>query len=215
MQKALPPRSRLLGHRRFDALRDRRFLIVARVGAALVISVLFMAAFLALTGLRVNLTTSLPPGLYYIRPLAVYERFTIVSACLPEAQARLGRERGYLLPGSCASGVVPILKIIVAIPGDSVRLDSAGLHVDGRLIAGCGQQHGADDQGKKLSALRGSWRLTDAVFLCGLSEDSWDSRYFGPVPLSALQGGAHWKWAQARGWQRLEMWRQLFIGSVY
>lgn len=54
---------------------------------------------------RVNWTTSMPLGLYHVRPAEIRSG-AMVLACPPERIVRVGRERGYLPRGS--------------LPGDSV-----------------------------------------------------------------------------------------------
>jgi type IV secretory pathway protease TraF len=46
------------------------------------------------------------------------------------------RERGYLPRGDCPSGVMPIVKKIVAVPGDRVRIERPGLEINGRGLPG-------------------------------------------------------------------------------
>ena len=88
-----------------------------------------------LAGLRLNLTASLPIGLYRIARGAP-ERGTIVLVCLPLGVAEFAKARGYLAPlGLCPGGVPPVGKPIVAIPGDTVRVTAIGLFVSGAPVA--------------------------------------------------------------------------------
>ncbi len=51
-------------------------------------------------GIRVNLTESMPRGLYELSVLShPLKKGDIVAACLPYSAARLGEERGYLGSG--------------------------------------------------------------------------------------------------------------------
>ena len=67
----------------------------------LVVPACLAAAFLM--GLRVNMTPSLPRGLYIMSGDAP-ARGDTVGFCLTGAFAGLGGQRGYLAPGDCASG---------------------------------------------------------------------------------------------------------------
>jgi conjugative transfer signal peptidase TraF len=72
-------------------------------------------------GYRVNLTPSLPVGLYrFVKgPL---QRGQIVAFCLDDpAFVQLARERDYLAAGSCPSGLRPLLKEIAGLAGDNIR----------------------------------------------------------------------------------------------
>ena len=124
-------------------------------------------------GLRVNLTPSLPQGVYIVRP-GTPGKGDLVAFCLEGAFADLARERGYLVAGSCPSGLRPLLKRIAGLPGDAIPGDLFIRSVDsrGRLMP---------------SALpEGVIPPGMALVLADLP-GSFDSRYFGLVPLDALQ----------------------------
>ena len=95
---------------------------------------LFVLLWLALTlallfgaGLRFNPTPSLPKGIYRIVSGAPapkdFVRGELVSFCLEGEFAELALERGYLEPGSCPSGLRPLLKRLAGLPGDVVPSD--------------------------------------------------------------------------------------------
>ena len=133
-------------------------------------------------GLRLNLSASMPIGLYRLtseRP----SRRAIVLACLPPAIARLARDRDYVQRGSCPGAVEPLGKVVVAIAGDSVSMTADGLTVNGRAVAGSQPLH-VDARGRALPQLRQATRIVagDSVWLYSpYSPRSFDSRYFGPV----------------------------------
>lgn len=139
-------------------------------------------------GLRLNLSTSMPRGLYR----SVEGRVTTgawVAVCLPSEIAGFGLERGYLGAGSCPDGVEPVLKVVVAVAGDRVEVTRAGVAVNGDLLP-----HSVplerDRGGRPLAAFRGqAQRLRPGeLWLHSPFEDrSWDSRYFGPVPLECVK----------------------------
>src|SRR5258708_39776671 len=75
-----------------------------------------------LAGLRLNLTGSLPVGLY-VAARAAPVRGALVLVCLPSEVAAFARARGYVpRGGACPGGIVPIGKPIVAMPGDTVTV---------------------------------------------------------------------------------------------
>jgi conjugative transfer signal peptidase TraF len=87
-----------------------------------------------LAGLRLNLTGSLPVGLY-LASGAAPSRDAIVLTCLPPDVAAFARERGYVpRGGGCLGGVLPLGKPIVAIAGDTVAVTPSGLLVNGRPV---------------------------------------------------------------------------------
>jgi len=71
--------------------------------------------------LRVNWTESMPRGIHQrVRPAV--ERGAWVAVCLESAAAEVVWERGYVIDGSCPSGLTPVFKRVVGIPGDRIRV---------------------------------------------------------------------------------------------
>jgi conjugative transfer signal peptidase TraF len=140
-------------------------------------------------GLRVNWSdASQPAGLYRGAPLgfALPARHQLALVVLPPEIAAVGRERGYLL-------FPEVGKCVAALPGDWVKVDAAGITVNGHLLPGTAQLR-FDREGRPLPRLTlpGHRVPPDAVWLySNHSPRSWDSRYFGPVPLDALRGALH------------------------
>lgn len=146
---------------------------------------LFLLLHFLLAHLRLNLTdSSSPAGLYWLssEPPGAGE---MAAVCLPEALARAGRERGYLAAGPCPGGAAAVGKWIVAAGGDEVEVADGGLRVNGRPLAGTRRLR-RDRLGRELEALpAGSYRTPPGhVWLVSThSPRSWDSRYYGAVPL--------------------------------
>ena len=131
-----------------------------------------------------NVSPSVPLGLYRMvdEPVA---RGVLVVACVPPDAARLARDRGYLTAGSCPGGTRPILKRIGAVPGDFVDLEPDGISVNGARLPDSAPAL-SDSRGRPLP--HAPWGRTAVapgeVWLIGIEPTrSWDSRYFGPVPL--------------------------------
>jgi conjugative transfer signal peptidase TraF len=134
-----------------------------------------------------NASESAPIGLYYVqsaRPLFVT---TLVLAMPPEPLASSLAQTGYLPRG------VPLLKRILAVPGQSVCRDNLIITVDGVAV---GTARERDGRGRRLPVWRGCRTIADdEVFLMNWGEPaSLDSRYFGPLPTSAIIGRADALW---------------------
>jgi conjugative transfer signal peptidase TraF len=154
--------------------------------AMVLLGIADVLGFLCSRYVRVNLSPSLPLGLYRPVPLPL-ARSRLVSACLPPAIARLGRARSYLPPGSCPGDAAPVLKILAAVPGDFVEVNPLGIAVNGVPLT-----HSAaclrDSHGRSLVAVpAGHYRLRDCYWLAAPHAQSWDSRYFGCVPRESLR----------------------------
>jgi len=133
--------------------------------------------------LVLNYTHSLPPGLYWRSPVptAGPKRGDLVIACVPTAFARFGRERGFLDVGEC-DGTTTVLKIVVAVAGDKVHLDAAGVRVNGRAIPGSKVlEHDVDGTAIPHVAFGDYVLASGDVWLASPKPRSFDSRYYGPV----------------------------------
>jgi conjugative transfer signal peptidase TraF len=145
-----------------------------------------------LTGLRLNDTPSVPTGLWRVLPFdGPLKRGQIVSICPPPTPVFAeAHTRGYLAKGRCPSGLEPMLKPVAAIGGDVVQKTPNGVTVNG-VLAPNSLALAADSQGRPLPALASDPRVIqqDEVFLLsGMNQRSFDSRYFGPLPVSAVEG---------------------------
>ena len=129
-------------------------------------------------GYRFNPTPSLPKGIYRISPGAP-GKGDLVSFCLEGDFAVLAKERGYLQPGICPSGLRPLLKRVAGLPGDTVGI--------GNLVPRAVDSMGRSMPDSALASMPGG-RIPQGMALV-LSEHSgsFDSRYFGLVPLDSLQ----------------------------
>src|SRR2546425_10471933 len=96
-------------------------------------SLLLAAVVTWFAGLRVNLSGSMPIGLYRVssEPTA---RGAMVLACLPMEVAVVARSRGYVPRGACPGATAPIGKVVLAMGGDSVEGTAEGLLVNGRPV---------------------------------------------------------------------------------
>jgi conjugative transfer signal peptidase TraF len=133
--------------------------------------------------------SSCPIGIYHVvhQPLAHGE---LVEACLPEAIASYGMSRGYLASGKCPDGAEPVIKVIGAIADDRVNLALENIRVNDTALPGSATRL-RDSHGRAVRALarRNYETAANELWLFGLQDArSWDSRYFGPVPVNAVLG---------------------------
>ncbi|MBY5760199.1 conjugative transfer signal peptidase TraF [Rhizobium leguminosarum] len=139
-------------------------------------------------GFRINMTPSEPLGLWRIvtlrRPPAVGD---LVFICPPDTEAMwAARSRGYLRSGLCPGGLAPLIKTVIATAGQGVEIGSH-VRVDGILVASSAIAR-ADGKGRSLSPFAGGTVPADTVFLHSRFVGSYDSRYFGPLPVSGILG---------------------------
>lgn len=153
--------------------------------------VVFAASLFVLTwasgySLAVNNSPSMPRGVYLLSPLKTPVRGDIVSVCIPNAEAAtLYRERHYI-PAStrCKSGIAPVLKPIVGLPGDTVVVDQNRVLINNNAVDQSAV-FDTDSQGRPISHLAVGWNKTLAVseyfLLANFIPRSLDSRYYGTV----------------------------------
>lgn len=145
-----------------------------------------------LAGLRVNLTTSLPVGLYVASRAAPADtpvRGSLVLACLPRAVAAFAKERGYVPQGgACPGGVVPVGKEVLAVAGDTVDVTKTGLVVNGARVPNT-QPLASDRHGRPLPRLVvGRYVVRPDELWVGSPYSPWsfDSRYFGALDVTLV-----------------------------
>lgn len=139
------------------------------------------------SGIHLNLTASMPAGLY-VEANGAPTRGSIVLACLPSAVAALARERGYVPRGErCPGGTAPVGKVVLAVQGDTVTLTAKGLELNGREIPNS-RPLSFDSRGRRLVSPSIGPHLVGAgeLWLVAPSPLSFDSRYFGPVAEGAV-----------------------------
>ena len=133
----------------------------------------------------------MPLGLYREVP-ARQERGALALICLHGEVARVGRQRRYLPLGHCPEGVSPIVKQIVAIAGDEIELQEEFLAVNG-VVVDRTPLRSSDSLGRPLDHAQLGRRLVadGEVWVLGSERSrSWDSRYFGAIPVKAIVASA-------------------------
>ena len=134
-----------------------------------------------------NASASIPIGLYAVHPTGALHVTELLVVAPPEPLATFLDERRYLPKG------VPLLKRVLALPGHTVCRTDRTITVDGVAM---GDALDRDHLGRPLPAWQGcSVVAAGDVFLMNWqSEDSLDSRYFGPLPTTTIVGRADPLW---------------------
>lgn len=167
----------------------RRTILIAGTAAA---AALFSAALPVSRVLVWNATASVPTGLYHIRGTASLHVGERVAIDPPPHLQRFLAARGYLPVG------MPLLKEIAALPGDRVCRAGASITINGAPV---GIARARDSRGRTLPGWSGC-RVIDADELFVMNRrapDSFDGRYFGPLPAERLIGRASPVWTDETG----------------
>ena len=130
-----------------------------------------------------NASNSVPIGLYRVQPATRLTVTELVAVQPPDLLATFLDLNGYLPIG------LPMLKRVLALPGQTVCRKGLTIAVDGIDV---GEARERDGRGRRLPVWHGCRVIADGdVFVMNWqSADSLDSRYFGPLPASAVIGRA-------------------------
>ncbi len=148
--------------------------------------------------LQWNYSDSMPPGLG--RRVGTFElahgRSQVVLVCPPRTAVFLeAKRRGYLPHGRCASGMAPLLKPVVALPGDQVQI-GANVKVNGKPVAGSARLQ-QDGLGRVLPMPKGGRVPQGHVWVVSsYHAGSFDSCYVGAIPIEHIEGVMEpfWTW---------------------
>jgi conjugative transfer signal peptidase TraF len=141
------------------------------VHALVAVAVLFTAPYAA-SRLIVNVTPSVPVGLYWIEHRAP-ARADFVLVTLSSKHRNIAVARGYLRPDH------HLLKNIAAMEGDHVCRRGSAVWINGQIRVWLRR---IDGSGRTLLGWRGCRHLrATELFVLATNRSSFDSRYFGPV----------------------------------
>jgi conjugative transfer signal peptidase TraF len=148
------------------------------------------------SGLRFNGTPSFPEG-FYLETRETARRGDLVFVSLPSSPAiDMAKDRGYLSVAYCS--VNHLLKRLVGVAGDRVKIDSAGVEVNGiGLKNSAPLTYDAAGRPMVYYPIKDYVLGPDEVLLMSeYNPASFDSRYFGPLHTSAIESVVRpvWTW---------------------
>jgi conjugative transfer signal peptidase TraF len=155
------------------------------------------ASLVSVLGVRINTSYSLPMGLYM---RTSDPRASLIEFCPEGHYAVESSERGYRTSGFCPDGAVPLLKPIVAKPGDTVEISVAGVAVNGHLLPKTAPVP-KDRLGRRLEAWpNGRYTVAGGTVWVASSYNrgSYDSRYMGPIPTRLIRSRLRPLWTLQR-----------------
>ena len=127
----------------------------------------------------------MPRGIYF-RETGKIHRGDLMTFCLSEKNQQFGLKRGYLIHGMRCQWSEPLIKKVIAVPGDNVSLSATSIIVNNQTYPYSTLPN--DSHGRHLNAYSaGNYLNTKDYWVIGTdSTRSWDSRYFGPIPPEAI-----------------------------
>ncbi|SEO25697.1 conjugation peptidase TraF. Serine peptidase. MEROPS family S26C [Nitrosospira multiformis] len=174
-------------------LRAKPIMIMGRVSqttAVAALGLLVLGFMFHAAGLRVNVTKSIPIGLYQLSDVPV-RKGEYVIFCPPESTLfDEARSRGYIGAGFCPGGYGYMMKRVWAVAGDVVTWGEEGITVNGKLLPASAPRE-ADSAGRTLPQYTFSdytLKESELLLMSDVSWASFDSRYFGPVDAGKIRG---------------------------
>lgn len=154
------------------------------------ISLIGLVYLLIAMGFRINLTDSIPVGLYRITHEGELKNAYVIFCPDNRPAFRLGLDRSYIDHGLNCGGYGYLMKKVVAIPGDIVSTTKAGVFVNQERIP-FSKQKLKDG----LNRLLPQWHATnyqlskdELMTMTSQSEWSFDGRYYGLVQTGQIKG---------------------------
>ncbi len=146
---------------------------------------IFIAAFLGRMGFRINMTPSLPKGIYQLIKTdpKKYKKGDLVIFDLPKDAKKRGRaQNGW--------GFRPFLKNVMGVPGDIIEIKKETVHINGIALKN-GKILKQDRRGRELKSCGDITLSGNQFFVMALyNPKSYDSRYFGPIDKNMIKGKA-------------------------
>lgn len=165
----------------------KRVILVATIAVLLALFILQMLSARVGPCYYINLSNSVPLGLYRVVPPDRLETGELVVFGLPQGARFLIYERHWL-PNNW-----PLIKYIGAKEEDTYTVQINSFLINDKYV---GPVYERDSDGKALPYIGGRHRVERNAFLPVSThiDTSFDGRYFGTVPLSAIKGKLYPVW---------------------
>jgi conjugative transfer signal peptidase TraF len=180
--------------------------------AALVLMAMGFACFAA--GLRVNITRSIPVGVYQLTDVPVGKGEYVIFCPPQTALFDEARERGYIGAGFCPGGYGYMMKRVLATGNDRIVSTDEGLRINGSLLP-LSKSLETDRAGRMLPRYGlDDYRLDplELLLMSDVSGTSFDGRYFGPVEMRQVGEGRDPAYSDFSG--STDRWRYFPFSSL-
>lgn len=157
-----------------------------------VFSVIFISGCLLYqAGVRLNLTPSLPVGIWKIdKSFTRIEKGDYVWFAPTKKIAEFGIERGYLKENpDCKNNAIPLLKVVYGLPGDSYSFHENQIRINNIPVEKA-KRRKTDSQGRTMPQISNGIVRGKHLFVLTLNSHSFDSRYYGTIPMNNVEGTA-------------------------
>ncbi len=142
-------------------------------------------------GFRINLTASLPLGIWQIdKSFTQIEKGDYVWFKPTKEIADFGIERGYFEKNpKCENNSIPLLKIAYGLPGDTYSFHDDFVRINNQPIPNI-KRRKKDTKNQLMPIIPNGIVREKHLFVLTLHPHSYDSRYYGTIPLENIEGTA-------------------------
>lgn len=158
--------------------------------AIMLVSIISLSLLLIVMGFRLNLTDSIPRGIYRITDIKPRKNGYVIFCPDSRPAFKQGLDRGYIDSGLCPGGYGYLMKKVVAFSGDKIAVTAEGVFVNHQLIP-FSKPIATDGLSRPLPQWRTKdYQLKDDELMTMTSQSKWsfDSRYYGPVSIRQIKG---------------------------
>lgn len=163
------------------------------------LGILIAALLLVVMGFRINLTDSIPIGLYRMTGIKNLKNAFVIFCPEDKPAFQHAIDRGYIDSGLCPGNYGYLMKKIVAIKGDKISVTDKGVYVNHQLLP-FSKPISVDEMKRPLPQWRTTdYQLKEDEILTMTSQSAWsfDSRYYGPVHTGQIKGMITPVWVKA------------------
>lgn len=142
-------------------------------------------------GFRCNLTASLPLGVWKInKSFTRIERGDYVWFVPTKEIADFALKRGYLIKNNrCENNTIPLLKVVYGLPGDTYFFYEKKLLLNNLPVKNV-ERRKTDSLGRIMPTIPNGEVLENQLFVLTTNSHSFDSRYYGAIPIENVKGTA-------------------------
>lgn len=154
------------------------------------ISLIAVGALFHAVGFRINLTESIPIGLYRITRATPIKNAFVIFCPDDRKSFKLARDRGYINNGLYCAGYGYLMKKVVAVSGDVLSVTNEGVFVNQILIPYSKPklQDGMNRALPQWQVINYSLQEDEIMTMTSQSEWSFDGRYYGFVHTIQIKG---------------------------
>lgn len=171
------------------SVNKRRLKKVAILSMTVFLFVLAAGTVFYYSGFRINLTPSLPVGIWKInKQFGEIKKGDIIWFVPTKEVARFGMQRNYLVekPGA-VNNCIPLLKKVYGLPGDTYSFYEDFIRINNVPVENT-KRRKADSKGRPMPKIENGIVHEGHLFVLTLNYHSFDSRYYGPIPIENVEG---------------------------